>query len=85
MVGAYIQGFEITNRVYTGGALDWLTPFTVLTGFGLMAGYALLGSTWLIMKNRGPPAGLGVSDHHSAAAGCVGRVRDDQRLDAVCG
>lgn len=53
VVGAYIQGFEITNRVYTGGALDWLTPFTVLTGFGLMAGYALLGSTWLIMKTEG--------------------------------
>lgn len=53
VVGAYIQGFELTDRVYSGGALDWLTPFTVLTGFGLLAGYALLGSTWLIMKTEG--------------------------------
>ena len=53
VVGAYIQGFETANRVYVGGALDWLTPFTVLTGFGLMAGYALLGATWLIMKSEG--------------------------------
>ncbi|WP_166268870.1 cytochrome d ubiquinol oxidase subunit II [Marinobacter caseinilyticus] len=53
VVGAYIQGFETANGVYVGGALDWLTPFTVLTGFGLMAGYALLGATWLILKSEG--------------------------------
>ncbi|WP_447556227.1 cytochrome d ubiquinol oxidase subunit II [Vreelandella sp. EE22] len=53
VVGAYIQGFQTENFVYTGGAFDWLTPFTVLTGLGLMAGYALLGSTWLILKSEG--------------------------------
>ncbi|WP_412971931.1 cytochrome d ubiquinol oxidase subunit II [Glaciecola sp. MF2-115] len=53
VVGAYIQGFETEGYVYSGGALDWLTPFTVITGLGLVAGYALLGSTWLIMKTEG--------------------------------
>ncbi len=53
VVGAYIQGFETANKVYVGGALDWLTPFTVLTGLGMLAGYALLGSTWLILKTEG--------------------------------
>ncbi|BES71499.1 cytochrome d ubiquinol oxidase subunit II [Marinobacter nanhaiticus D15-8W] len=53
VVGAYVQGFETENMRYVGGALDWLTPFTVLTGLGLMAGYALLGSTWLILKTEG--------------------------------
>ncbi len=53
VVGAYIQGFEIANGVYVGGALDWLTPFTVLTGIGMLAGYALLGATWLILKTEG--------------------------------
>ncbi|MGP4844197.1 cytochrome d ubiquinol oxidase subunit II [Marinobacter sp. 1Y8] len=53
VVGAYIQGFNTEGLVYVGGAFDWLTPFTVLTGFGLMAGYALLGSTWLILKSEG--------------------------------
>ncbi|SJN11720.1 putative Cytochrome bd2, subunit II [Halomonas citrativorans] len=53
VVGAYIQGFQTEDFVYTGGAFDWLTPFTVLTGLGLMAGYALLGSTWLILKSEG--------------------------------
>jgi cytochrome d ubiquinol oxidase subunit II len=33
--------------------MDWLTPFTIMTGLGLIAGYALLGSTWLIMKTEG--------------------------------
>lgn len=53
VVGAYIQGFETANGVYVGSALDWLTPFTVLTGFGMLAGYSLLGATWLIMKSEG--------------------------------
>lgn len=53
VVGAYIQGFAVEDFRYVGGALDWLTPFTILTGLGLMAGYALLGSTWLILKSEG--------------------------------
>ena len=53
VVGSYIQGFETRGAVYVGGPLDWLTPFTVLTGLGLLAGYALLGTTWLIMKTDG--------------------------------
>lgn len=53
VVGAYIQGFETDGLVYSGGALDWLSPFTVITGLGMVAGYALLGSTWLIIKTEG--------------------------------
>jgi len=53
VVGAYIQGFEVEAKVYNGGPLDWLTPFTVLTGLGLLAGYALLGTTWTILKTEG--------------------------------
>jgi len=53
VVGAYIQGFDTADKVFVGGPFDWLTPFTVLTGLGLLAGYALLGSTWIIMKSEG--------------------------------
>ncbi|AHK78991.1 ubiquinol oxidase subunit II [Ectothiorhodospira haloalkaliphila] len=53
VVGAYIQGFEVEGFSYVGGPLDWLTPFTVMTGLGLVAGYTLLGATWLIMKTEG--------------------------------
>jgi len=53
VVGAYIQGFETENFAYTGGAFDWLTPFTVMTGLGVVAGYALLGAAWTILKTEG--------------------------------
>ncbi|WP_017428986.1 cytochrome d ubiquinol oxidase subunit II [Vreelandella jeotgali] len=53
VVGAYIQGFPVEDKVFVGGPFDWLTPFSVLTGLGLMAGYALLGATWLILKSEG--------------------------------
>src|SRR5690554_3198964 len=53
VVGAYIEGFNTVDGRYVGGPLDWLSPFTVLTGLGLVAGYALLGSTWLVLKTEG--------------------------------
>lgn len=53
VVGTFIQGFETENFRYVGGAFDWLTPFTLMTGFGLVAGYALLGATWLLLKTEG--------------------------------
>ncbi len=53
VVGAYIQGFQTENMRYVGGAFDWLTPFTVMTGLGLVTGYALLGATWLVLKTEG--------------------------------
>jgi len=52
-LGAFINGFKVTGPSYMGGALDWLTPFSLLTGVGLIVAYALLGSTWLIMKTEG--------------------------------
>ena len=52
-LGAYIQGFPVVNRAFAGGAMDWLSPFSLFTGLGLMVAYALLGSTWLIMKTEG--------------------------------
>lgn len=52
-LGAFIDGFAVTGPSYDGGALDWLTPFSVFTGIGVIAAYALLGSTWLTMKTEG--------------------------------
>ena len=53
VLGALIQGFKVDGRNFAGGSFDWLTPFSVLTGVALMAGYALLGAGWLIMKTDG--------------------------------
>jgi len=52
-LGALVQGIPIAGRGYAGGWWDWLTPFSLLTGIALMVGYALLGSTWLILKAEG--------------------------------
>ena len=49
-LGALVQGIPVSDRAYSGGWWDWLTPFSLLTGIALVVGYALLGSTWLIMK-----------------------------------
>jgi len=52
-LGAFIDGFTVTGPSYQGGALDWLSPFSVFTGLGVIVSYALLGSTWLTMKTEG--------------------------------
>ncbi len=53
VLGAFVQGIEVEGRAYAGGWWDWLTPFSVMCGVALVAGYALLGATWLIMKTEG--------------------------------
>ena len=53
ILGALLQGIEIDGRSYDGSWWNWLTPYTLLTGLGTVAGYALLGSTWLIWKLEG--------------------------------
>ncbi len=52
-LGALVQGIPVANRTYAGGWLDWLTPFSVITGAALVVGYALLGATWLVLKTSG--------------------------------
>lgn len=53
ILGALLQGVEVEGRAYAGSWFDWLTPYTLLTGLGTVAGYALLGATWLIWKVDG--------------------------------
>jgi len=53
-LGAFMEGFKVVDRHYAGGTLDWLTPFSLFCGLGLIVAYTLLGCTWLIMKTEGP-------------------------------
>lgn len=53
VLGGLLQGIVVKDGAFAGGALDWLAPFPVLCGFALVAGYALLGATWLVMKTEG--------------------------------
>ncbi len=52
-VGAMMRGIAVTDGQYSGGSLDWLHPFAVLTGIGLVFGYALLGAAWIVVKSEG--------------------------------
>jgi len=52
-VGAMIRGIPVANGQYAGGSFDWLALLPVLTGVGLILGYALLGATWLVLKSEG--------------------------------
>ena len=54
VLGAVINGIPVVGRAYAGGPLDWLSPFNLFCGVGLVVAYALLGCTWLIMKTEGP-------------------------------
>jgi cytochrome bd ubiquinol oxidase subunit II len=51
-LGAFIQGIPLANGEFSGDAFGWLTPFTLLTGCGLVATYALLGCCWLVAKTE---------------------------------
>jgi cytochrome bd ubiquinol oxidase subunit II len=56
ILGNLIQGLTVQNNAFAGGAFDWARPFPVFCGIAVMAGYALLGATWLVMKTEGPVA-----------------------------
>ena len=53
ILGALVQGIHVVDHAYAGGPLDWLTPFSIMTGIALALGYSLLGATWLVLKTNG--------------------------------
>ena len=52
-LGAFLEGVPVRDGEYAGPVFAWLAPFPVLVGLGLVATYALLGGTWLVMKTDG--------------------------------
>ncbi len=52
ILGGYVSGLEVVQGQFAGGSFDWLSPFSVFCGVALIAAYALLGSTWLVMKTE---------------------------------
>jgi cytochrome bd ubiquinol oxidase subunit II len=56
VLGGLVQGVTMKNGAFAGGPFDWATPFGILCGLGVVAGYALLGATWLMMKTDGDMA-----------------------------
>jgi len=56
ILGALIQGIKVENGAFAGSQFDWATPFALVCGLGVVAGYVLLGATWLVMKTEGSVA-----------------------------
>jgi cytochrome bd ubiquinol oxidase subunit II len=52
-IGAMVQGIRVDGRSFAGGPFDWLAPFPLLCGVGLVVGYSLLGASWLALKTEG--------------------------------
>src|SRR4051794_13162999 len=59
VLGGFINGIAVANGAFVGGTFDFLSAFAIVCGLGMVAGYALLGATWLIMKTEGLTARLG--------------------------
>lgn len=53
VLGGLLQGVTVRDNAFAGGSFDWLTPFSILCGAGMLAFYALLGVGWLMMKTEG--------------------------------
>ncbi len=58
-LGAYIDGIAVQNEQFVGAPYAFFSGFAVATGLGLLAGYALLGATWLILKTEGSTQAFG--------------------------
>ncbi|MGD8106226.1 cytochrome d ubiquinol oxidase subunit II [Pantoea sp. FN0302] len=53
VLGAFLNGFPVQGREWSGSVFDWITPFSLFCGLGLVVAYALLGASWLIIKTEG--------------------------------
>ena len=52
-LGGVISGIEVEAGRFAGGSFDWLNAFSITVSVALIAGYILLGSTYLIIKTTG--------------------------------
>ncbi len=52
-LGGVISGIDVETGRFAGGSFDWLNPFSATVAVALIAGYILLGSTYLIIKTTG--------------------------------
>jgi cytochrome d ubiquinol oxidase subunit II len=52
-LGGILSGTKVMGNRFAGGPFDWLNPFSMTVAMALIAGYILLGSTYLIIKTTG--------------------------------
>jgi len=52
-LGGILSGMKVAGGHFAGSSFDWLNPFSMMLNLALIAGYILLGSTYLIIKTTG--------------------------------
>ena len=53
--GAILSGrITVQDGRFSGGPFDWLDPYAALVTVGVLVGYTMLGSNYLILKTEGP-------------------------------
>jgi cytochrome bd ubiquinol oxidase subunit II len=52
MLGAFIDGIPVQGGHFAGTTFSFFTGFALTSGLGVVAGYALLGAAWLILKTE---------------------------------
>lgn len=50
VLGSFIQGYQLGAHSHH---MQWLTPFSMITGVAVVCAYGLLGATRLVMKTEG--------------------------------
>lgn len=50
ILGSFIQGYKLGPAAH---AMQWLSPFSMITGVAVVCAYGLLGSTRLVLKTEG--------------------------------
>jgi cytochrome d ubiquinol oxidase subunit II len=53
VIGALMEDVRTVDGAYAGSAMDFLTPFSVLTGLALVLLYATLGAAFVRLKGEG--------------------------------
>ena len=53
VLGSLLQGIKVVDHRFAGGPFDWLSPFSVFCGIGVLLTYATLACGWLILKTDG--------------------------------
>ncbi len=59
VLGGVLSGIRVEERVFAGGAWDWLNPLSALIAAGAVLGYAMLGAAYMLRRYEGP-----FLDHH---------------------
>jgi cytochrome d ubiquinol oxidase subunit II len=53
ILGGILTGTKIAGGHFSGNAFDWFNAYSIATAAGLISGYVLLASTYLIIKTTG--------------------------------